>query len=64
MSNFNDFEPEDEYDASDALHVRLTVIARVAAAAADDDELTRARRLALVARLLGRIVNQLEDDDG
>lgn len=50
-----DFEPEDEYDASDPLDVRLAVIAKIAARADEAD-----RRRLLVVRLLRAIVDELD----
>lgn len=50
-----DFEPEDEYDASDPLEFRLAVIARIAALTDEID-----RRRILIVRLLRSIVDELD----
>ena len=55
---FGDTDPEDAYDASDPLAVRLAVLARVAAALDDDPDRREVRRAGL-ARLLAVIVDQL-----
>lgn len=63
VSVIGDLEPEDAYDASDPLDVRLEVIARVwRARIGDDDEARRHRRFLEVRRLLDNIVDELLDD--
>jgi len=57
----DDTEPEDLYDASDPLPIRLAIIVGIVNAATAD-ETTRARRLLLVARLLHKIVDELEPE--
>ena len=60
-ATYGDDEPEDAYDATDPLPERLAVIRRIAQAlAAETDEERRARRRALIARLLRRIAEELE----
>jgi len=56
-ARYGDDDPADAYDASDPLHVRLIVLARVAARLDDDpDPDRRARRRTDLARLLSNIV--------
>jgi len=65
VSVLGDFEPEDEYDASDPIPVRLVVISKIVAALdAEPDELRRALRRTLVAALIRRLVDELESADG
>jgi hypothetical protein len=55
-----DADPEDAYDASDPLRVRLIVLARVAARLDDDpDPDRRARRWTELGRLLANIAAEL-----
>lgn len=62
-ATYGDDEPEDEYDATDPLPVRLIVIAKIATAlAGDTDEERRIRRRLLIARLLRRITAELDPD--
>ena len=56
-----DDDPEDAYDASDPLDVRLHVLARVAAALDTDPARRAARRAGLVA-LLRAIADEIADD--
>ncbi len=56
--SIDDTEPEDLYDASDPLPIRLALIVGIINAATAQ-EATRARRLLLVARLLHDIVSEL-----
>ncbi len=57
----DDTEPEDLYDASDPVPIRLAVIVGIVNAATAN-ETTRARRLLLVARLLHEVVEEMGDD--
>ena len=57
-----DDDPEDAYDASDPLAVRLTVLARVAATL-DDDPARRAHRRDDLRRLLVAIADELDEAD-
>lgn len=60
-----DTEPEDGYDATDPLAIRLGVIGKVAAAAQDDaDPARRARRRVLIVRLLRRITDEMDAGGG
>jgi hypothetical protein len=54
----DDTEPEDLYDASDPIPIRLAVIVGIVNAATARED-TRQRRLVLVARLLHEIVEEL-----
>jgi hypothetical protein len=54
----DDTEPEDLYDASDPIPIRLALIVGIINAATANEP-TRARRLVLVARLLHEIVEEL-----
>lgn len=57
-----DDDPEDAYDASDPLDVRLAVIALIVKALATDvDVARRARRRADVVRLLERITDEVRN---
>jgi len=56
----DDTEPEDLYDKSDPIPIRLAVIVGIVNAATAN-ETTRARRLLLVARLLHEVVEELGD---
>lgn len=65
MSTFGDFDPEDEYDATDPIPVRLVVISRIVAALdTEPDELRRALRRTLTGALIRRLADDLEADDG
>jgi len=57
----DDTEPEDLYDRSDPIPIRLAVIVGIVNAATAN-ETTRARRLLLVARLLHEVVEEMGDD--
>ena len=58
--SIDDTEPEDLYDATDPIPIRLAIIVGIVNAATAQ-EATRARRLLLVARLLHEIVSELDD---
>lgn len=60
MTDFGDFDPEDEYDAGDPLPVRLAVIGRIIEALEfDADRDRRARRRAGVVRLLAALTAEV-----
>jgi hypothetical protein len=64
VTGFGDADPEDAYDASDPIPVRVRALARIAAGVADDTTyraLVRARALAV---LLARLADDLEAGDG
>lgn len=63
MSTFGDFDPEDEYDASDPIPTRLFVIGQIIEALErDDDEGRRQRRRAGVVRLLAALTAEVVAD--
>ena len=56
-----DVDPEDAYDASDPVHVRIAVLARIVEALeGEPDPARRARRRANAVRLLRRITEAVE----
>lgn len=55
MSEYRDFEPEDEYDATDPVNERLRVIIAILAAARSRDGDDAARKIQLAAELLRKI---------
>lgn len=60
MSTFGDFDPEDEYDASDPIPTRLFVIGQIIEALdRDPDAARRARRRAAVVRLLAALTAEV-----
>lgn len=65
MSNFGDFDPEDEYDAGDPIPVRLVVISRIVADLdTEPDDARRALRRALVGAVIRRLADDLESSGG
>lgn len=60
MSDFGDVDPEDAYDASDPLHVRLLVIAKIVESLDSDPDLPRrTRRRSGVVRLLHTVTDEV-----